>query len=289
MTQQMVKTNLFESLLSEQKNSVRHQICDTISEIGSSMIQEKGGKEQWTDLVSNVFKLIQTGQINNIESGLIIISGMLAYNIDDFLPYKNQLLEICKMGLDHNDHTIKLAAVECVGSYVESAEPKESKSFEALLLNVFNAIWVLMEKDETVGQQALQVLVDLAETEPKFFKAHFKETFTLMHKIVFNKSITDEGIKKIATEIMITIGERIPKLYKDNQQQLQQLLEMIFMHMIDIDQEITQEWNSPEEGYNDDIQEDADLEVVRFGMSAVDRLISAIGQKVLLPILSNIV
>jgi len=60
-----------------------------------------------------------------------------------------------------------------------------------------------------------------------------------MHKIVFNKSITDEGIKKIATEIMITIGERIPKLYKDNQQQLQQLLEMIFMHMIDIDQEIT--------------------------------------------------
>jgi hypothetical protein len=61
------------------------------------------------------------------------------------------------------------------------------------------------------------VLVDLAETEPKFFKAHFKETFTLMNKIVFNKNISDEGIKKIATEIVITIGERIPKLYKDNQ------------------------------------------------------------------------
>jgi len=28
---------------------------------------------------------------------------------------------------------------------------------------------------------------------------------------------------------------------------------MIFMHMIDIDQEITAEWNSPPEGYNDDI------------------------------------
>lgn len=38
-----------------------------------------------------------------------------------------------------------------------------------------------------------------------------------MHKIVFNKNIEDEGIKKIATEIMITVGERIPKLYKDNQ------------------------------------------------------------------------
>jgi hypothetical protein len=39
-----------------------------------------------------------------------------------------------------------------------------------------------------------------------------------MNKIVFNKNISDEGIKKIATEIVITIGERIPKLYKENQQ-----------------------------------------------------------------------
>jgi|SaaInl47_10m_RNA_FD_contig_81_203360_length_2797_multi_4_in_0_out_0_5 hypothetical protein len=55
---------------------------------------------------------------------------MLAYNIDEFMAYKNQLLEICKMGLEHNDHQIKLASVECVGSFVESAEPKESKAFE---------------------------------------------------------------------------------------------------------------------------------------------------------------
>lgn len=64
---------------------------------------------------------------------------------------------------------------------------------------------------------------------------------------------------------------------------------MIFLQMVDIDETIAQEWNSPPEGYNDDIQEDSDLEMVRFGMSAVDRLISAIGQKVLLPVLSQIV
>lgn len=56
------------------------------------------------------------------------------------------------MGLEHSDHSIKLASVETVGSFVESAEPKESKAFEGLLLSVFNAIWIMMEKDETVGQ-----------------------------------------------------------------------------------------------------------------------------------------
>jgi hypothetical protein len=59
--------------------------------------------------------------------------------------------------------------------------------------------------------------------------------------------------------------------------------------MVEIETEITQEWNHPPEGYNDDIEDDSDLEVVRFGMSAVDRLISAIGEKIMLPILSQIV
>lgn len=61
---------------------------------------------------------------------------------------------------------------------------------------------------------------------------------------------------------------------------------MIFLQMVEIDDTIEESWSFPPEGYNDDIEEDSDLEMVRFGMSAVDRLISAIGQKVLLPVLS---
>lgn len=140
-----------------------------------------------------------------------------------------------------------------------------------------------------MGSSALTVFCDLAESEPNFFKANFKETFMCMHKICFQKSISDEGIKKVATETVITLGERKPILFKNNLPQLQQLIEMIFLHMVEIDIEITQEWNHPPEGYNDDIEDDADLEVVRFGMSAVDRLISAIGEKVMLPVLSQIV
>ncbi len=61
---------------------------------------------------------------------------------------------------------------------------------------------------------------------------------------------------------------------------------MIFLQMVEIDDTIEESWSFPPEGYNDDIEEDSDLEMVRFGMSAVDRLISAIGQKILLPVLS---
>lgn len=67
---------------------------------------------------------------------------------------------------------------------------------------------------------------------------------------------------------------------------MKQLIEMIFFHMIQIDQEITEEWKKPAEGFNDDFEEDEDCETTRFGMNAIDRLIAALGEKELLPVLS---
>jgi len=37
-----------------------------------------------------------------------------------------------------------------------------------------------------------------------------------MHKITWAKEIEDKGIKREATEILVALGERIPKLFKDN-------------------------------------------------------------------------
>ena len=45
----------------------------------------------------------------------------------------------------------------------------------------------------------------------------------------------------------------------------------------------------PIEGFNEDIEEDEDFETTRFGMHSIDRLISSIGEKELLPILSSTV
>lgn len=47
--------------------------------------------------------------------------------------------------------------------------------------------------------------------------------------------------------------------------------------MIEIDTEIDDEWKKPPEGFDEDIEEDADFETTRFGMSAIDRLIGHIG------------
>jgi hypothetical protein len=49
--------------------------------------------------------------------------------------------------------------------------------------------------------------------------------------------------------------------------------------MLDIDEDVSEEWKKPSEGFNDDIDEDEEFETTRFGMNTVDRLISSIGEK----------
>lgn len=64
---------------------------------------------------------------------------------------------------------------------------------------------------------------------------------------------------------------------------------MIFYHMIQISEDISDSWKQPPEGFNDDIEQDDDCETIRFGMSSIDRLIESLGEKEMLPILSSLV
>lgn len=62
---------------------------------------------------------------------------------------------------------------------------------------------------------------------------------------------------------------------------------MIFIHMIEINPEVSEEWKKPEEGYTDDMEDDEDFETTKFGMGAIDRIIFSVGDKEVLPILSE--
>lgn len=65
-------------------------------------------------------------------------------------------------------------------------------------------------------------------------------------------------MKRIGTEAIIQLAEKVTKLFKDNKTYINQLVEMIFYHMIQISENVTNEWMRPPEGFNDDIEQDED-------------------------------
>lgn len=132
----------------------------------------------------------------------------------------------------------------------------------------------------------MEVFTDIAETEPKFLREHFEMLFSTIWKINMEDQSVETELKHTGTEMIITLLQRLPLLARKNSEYISRLIEMIFKHMIEIDDEITDEWKHPAEGFNEDIEEDADFETTRFGMNAIDRLIDSIGDKEVLPVLS---
>mmetsp|Transcript_1952 Transcript_1952/g.1870 ORF Transcript_1952/g.1870 Transcript_1952/m.1870 type:complete len:90 (+) Transcript_1952:466-735(+) len=66
------------------------------------------------------------------------------------------------------------------------------------------------------------------------------------------------------------------------------LLDLIFKLMIDIDEDIEESWLKPKEGFRPD-EEEEDNDSVHFGKNCVDRIVSAVGEDKILPLLSTLV
>jgi importin-5 len=58
--------------------------------------------------------------------------------------------------------------------------------------------------------------------------------------------------------------------------------------MIDIDSDIDESWMKPKEGFKAE-EEEEDEDAVHFGKTCVDRLVSSIGDEIMLPLLSTLV
>lgn len=56
----------------------------------------------------------------------------------------------------------------------------------------------------------LEVIADLCEEEPKWYKQNFQLVFNTLKEIYYNKSIELSSIKRVAIEIPILIVERYP-------------------------------------------------------------------------------
>jgi hypothetical protein len=75
-------------------------------------------------------------------------------------------------------------------------------------------------------------LADIAEAEPKFFKAKFDLVFQFVHQISNDKDIDDFSLKEIAINFIITIVERVPSLVKKDKEKLKGIVIFLFQQMV---------------------------------------------------------
>lgn len=223
----------------------------------------------------------------SIEAALRMINNITLYGSHKYVNYTEQLKEKLANCLENGNITIKVKAAEVVGSLVATLPVKYVKNylvFAVPMMKVLDQI-IFANNDITSGSTMLETFSEIIETEPKFFKANFNDLADLLAKIRAAKDI-EVGIKNQCLEIITSISQRYPEILKKDSVLLGKVVEMIFSQMLEIPEEVSDEWKSPPDGFNEDDDLD-DSNVGKFCMDCIDRLLSHIGPKIMLPFLSD--
>jgi hypothetical protein len=109
-----------------------------------------------------------------------------------------------------------------------------------------------------------------------------------MSQIVEKKDFADEGIRELAFEVIITIAERIPKLFEKDTTKLKDFLEKLFKYSLEMDNEISSEWLEPKtESYFE--EEFIPEETVSTTLSIIVKMVECLGKTFFLPYVSEII
>lgn len=197
-----------------------------------------------------MWKFFKDSNVNSFFAGFYILESFLGFAPDHFKDNTNDLYSLFQSGLSHENCKLKLSALRCFSSYLDVLEIKKQSTFQPLITSVFAAVYALIQNEG--NEEGLEALSEMLETEPRFFKKNFKDLTKLLTEI-FKMPDIEPGVKRMATEILVDYSEKSPALFRKNKDSLQETIEMVFTHMVDISNEITDEWKSPPPGYNEDM------------------------------------
>lgn len=144
-SQEKIKQELFLAIYAEADLNMKKHIADTIGEIAGSVISKEDSA--WPAFKSNVWQLLQDANLNSVFGGFYILESFFSYAPDHFKDNSNDLFALFKVGLCHENGKLKLSALRCFGSYLEVLEPKKQTVFQGLVLNIYEAVLLLVEKD----------------------------------------------------------------------------------------------------------------------------------------------
>lgn len=276
--QTQLKEQILMSLRNEQSDPMRRKICEVVAEVARNLIDEDGNN-QWPEILQFLFECANSPVIQLKESALRIftsVPGIFGNQQTNYLDLIKQMLQQSLVSQDSYD--VRFQAVRAVGSFIllHDKETPILKHFGDLLPQMMHVTIESVEKQD--DDALLKVLIELAESTPKYLRPQLQQIFELCMKVFSNADIMDSW-RHMALEVMVTLSENAPSMVrKVADKYVVALIPLVLTMMTDIDED--NDWGTCDEIIEDD--NDANNVVAE---SALDRLACGLGGKMILPLI----
>ena len=268
----------------ETESIVREQMCDLVADLASSIILSPAipPPQKWPTLAQHLLELFSTGVHDSMIAVFRIFEGLFGNVASHFQAIADTLVKMFEAGFRHESVELNIACLEALVALVSTLKSKELRPYRPFASSMLLLVNKVMQtKNEDNLQVCVGSLYDVCETEPLFLKKHFDDLIAVMAGVRAFDDDPESSLKSESVDCLILMAERYPDLVVNNFPRLQRVVELVFLNMMAIEDDIQPEWASPHDGFNDDLDEDDDQKVIKMGMDFIDRLMIVANQSML--------
>ncbi|XP_065851907.1 uncharacterized protein [Euphorbia lathyris] len=282
-TRSTIKNTLLSSIQRETTKSIRKKINDTVSELAASILPHGA----WPELLPFIFQCVTAQDHNLQESALLIFAQLAQFVGETLIPHIRTLHELFLNCLSISTSAdVRIAALNATINFIQClSNNNDREKFQDLLPLMMRTLTeALNGNQEATAQEALELLIELAGSEPRFLRKQIVEVVGSMLQIAEADSL-EEGTKHLATEFVITLAEareRAPGMMRKFPQFVQRLFVVLMRMLLDIEDDPV--WHSAESEEEDD----GETSNYGFGQECLDRLSIALGGNTVVPVASEI-
>lgn len=281
-TRSTVKNILLSALQSAESMSSIKKLCDTIAELASSLIPDN----QWPEILPFMFQCVTSTAPRLQESAFLMFSQLAQFIGETLIPHITNLHSVFLNVLNNSPYPdVKIAALSAVINFIQCLSSSNDRDrFQDLLPAMMRTLTeALNSGQEATAQEALELLIELAGTEPRFLRRQIVDVVGSMLQIGEAESL-EEGTRHLAIEFVITLAEareRAPGMMRKLPQFISRLFAILMKMLTDVEDDPA--WHSAETK-DEDAGETSNYSV---GQECLDRLAISLGGNTIVPVASD--
>lgn len=282
-TQTAVKGHLLLCVQREEVKTIVKKLCDTVAELAASIIEEG----QWPELLPFMFQCVSSDSPRLKESALLMFAQLSQYIGDHLHPYLSTLHTVFHQCLSPPAPSdVRIAALGATTNFVQTIEsPQDRERFQDLLPAMMQTLTeALNHNEEVTAQEALEMFIELAGTEPRFLRRQIVEVVGSMLQIAEAESL-EEGTRHLAIEFIITLAEareRAPGMMRKLPQFIGRLFAILMKMLLDIEDDPA--WHAA----NTEDEDAGESSNYNVGQECLDRLAISLGGNTIVPVASEL-
>jgi len=278
-----LKAELLACIQTEPARHIRKKVCDAVGQLGINLLADD--MNSWPELLPFMLQGTKSGNANMHEASLDIFNALAEFICERMTAHHATLLEVFRGSLQPDQPmAIRIAGLKALASFLLSLKDAASRTaFQDLVPLMLQAIaQALASAQEAECRSALEVFVEIAESQPKFLKANVPECVTGMIAIASNTDLED-ATRHLALEFLLTVAENMTGAARKLGNFCESVVPVALGMMLEIEMDTAEELKEWEE----DEEEDEETEITNYdvGEEALDRLAIALGGKAMVPVL----